>query len=51
MIALKDKDLFPLNNLSMNTLMENYIEYHLRGVCTTKGIKFLDKIIITNQSK
>jgi len=51
MIALKDKDLFPLNNLSMNTLMENYIEYHLRGVCTTKGIKFLDQIIITNQSK
>jgi len=51
MIALKDKDLFPLNNLSMNTLMENYIEYHLRGVCTTKGINFLDKIIIINQSK
>ena len=41
MISLKDQDLFPLNNFSMNMLMENYLEYHLRGICTSKGLDIL----------
>ncbi|MEZ4793702.1 MAG: TetR/AcrR family transcriptional regulator [Gelidibacter sp.] len=49
MMALKDKELFPLNNFSMNTLMNNYLEYHLRGICTPKGIETLSKFI-NNQS-
>ena len=49
MIVLKDKDQFPLNNFSMNTLMEYYLEYHLRGICTEKGLKTLNKFI-NNQS-
>ena len=50
MLALKDKDLFPLNQFSMNMLMENYIEYHLRGICTTKGLELLNQITNSNQS-
>jgi len=44
-IAIKDKDLFPLKNFSMNMLMEHYLEYHLRGICTSKGQKTLNQII------
>ena len=50
MICLKDQDLFPLKNFSMNTLMEHYLEYHLRGICASKGLDFLTKFINTNQS-
>lgn len=49
MMSLKDKELFPLNNYSMQTLMNNYLEYHLRGICTPKGLQELSKII-NNQS-
>jgi len=50
MIAIKDKDLFPLKKFSMNMLMENYIEYHFRGICTQKGIDVLNQITNSNQS-
>ena len=50
MVAIKDKDLFPLKIFSMNMLMENYLEYHLRGICTDKGIDALHKITTKNQS-
>jgi len=49
MMSLKDKDLFPLINFSMRELMEFYLEYHLRGICTEKGLITLNKII-NNQS-
>lgn len=49
MMALKDKELFPLNNFSMNTLMNHYLEYHLRGICTPKGLETVTKFI-SNQS-
>ncbi|MFC4722571.1 TetR/AcrR family transcriptional regulator [Geojedonia litorea] len=49
MVSLKDKELFPLNNFSMNALMDLYLEYHLRGICTEKGIIMLNQII-SNQS-
>ena len=50
MLAIKDKDLFPLNKFSMNMLMENYIEYHLRGICTQKGLDKLNQLTNSNQS-
>jgi len=50
MIVLKDKEMFPLNNSSMNYLMNNYLEYHLRGICTPKGIEIMQKFINPNQS-
>ena len=49
MMALKDKELFPLNNFSMNALMDNYLEYHLRGICTPIGLDSLSQYI-HNQS-
>ena len=42
MVGIKDKDLFPLNDYSMKTLMNYYLEYHLRGICTEKGIEQLE---------
>lgn len=50
MVGLKDPKLFPLKHFSMNELLENFLEYHIRGICTEKGNKILNKIIKTNQS-
>lgn len=47
-MALKDKTLFPLINFSMASLMNHYLEYHVRGICTPKGLEIL--IRINNQS-
>jgi hypothetical protein len=43
MVGIKDKDLFPLNDYSMKTLMNYYLEYHLRGICSEKGKQQLEK--------
>jgi DNA-binding transcriptional ArsR family regulator len=50
MLAIKDNDLFSNKTFSMNMLMENYIEYHLRGICTNKGLDILNKITLKHQS-
>ena len=50
-IGIKDVDLFPLKQFSMNSIMNFYLEYHLRGICTEKGINKLNEIIINNQSE
>lgn len=50
MLGIKDNDLFPLQQFSMNDLMSFYLEYHLRGICTEKGILILDQFTTTNQS-
>lgn len=42
MVNIKDRDLFPLRDYSMNTLMNYFLEYHLRGICTEKGIQQLE---------
>jgi AcrR family transcriptional regulator len=49
MVILKDQELFPLKNFSMNNLMENYLEYHLRGICTPEGIAHLSHYLKINQ--
>lgn len=51
MMILKDQELFPLKNFSMNALMENYLEYHLRGICTQKGIDYLNNYLKINQNQ
>lgn len=40
--GIKDNDMFPLKDYSMKTLLNFYYEYHLRGICTAKGIKQLE---------
>lgn len=51
MMALKDKTLFPLEHFSMRMLMNHYLEYHLRGICTPKGIDYLDNYLKINQNQ
>jgi hypothetical protein len=46
MVGIKNKDLFPLTDYSMNTLMNHYLEYHLRGIATEKGLQELNKQLI-----
>ena len=43
-MALKDKRLFPLINFSMDSLMNHFLEYHVRGICTPKGLEVLIRI-------
>lgn len=49
LLIIKDKDLFPENKFSIQMLMSNFIEYHLRGICTPKGLEILNKYINSNQ--
>ena len=42
MLGIKDKDLFPLNVYAVNTLMNYYLEYHLRAISTEKGLQQLE---------
>ena len=49
-MGIKNKDIFPLNNYSMGTLMNYYLEYHLYGICTEKGIHELEKQLHSSQS-
>ncbi|WP_178986070.1 TetR/AcrR family transcriptional regulator [Winogradskyella helgolandensis] len=44
MISLKDQDIFPRENFSMMMLMNNYIDYHLRGICSAKGLEKLTQL-------
>ncbi len=47
--SLKDDRLFPRHDFPMVTLMEEYLEYHLRGIVTPKGRTILNSIINSNQ--
>lgn len=44
MTGIKDIDTFPSETYEMKYLMENYIDYHVRGIATEKGIQTLEKI-------
>jgi AcrR family transcriptional regulator len=46
MVGIKNKDLFPLTDYSMNTLINHYLEYHLRGIATEKGLQELNNQLI-----
>ena len=42
LVGVRDRDLFPLQQYSMNNLITNYLDYHLRGIATDKGIEELE---------
>jgi len=48
-ISVKDKDLFPEEQFPANLLLEEYLEYHLRGIVTEKGLNKLNQIIKKNK--
>ncbi len=49
MISLKDQELFSIKKFSISSLMDYYLEYHLRGICTSKGLEKLNTIIDKKQ--
>ena len=42
---IKDQNLFPLEKFSTKYLTEEYLEYHLRGIVTEKGLSTLKQFI------
>ncbi|MGB5509084.1 hypothetical protein [Robiginitalea sp.] len=49
MTSLKDETIFPRPQFPMLPLMDDYLEYHLRGIATPEGRKILKTIITSNQ--
>ncbi len=47
--SIKDIQIFPTHKFPVTLLMDEYLEYHLRGIVTPKGRKILNKIINSNQ--
>lgn len=47
MNSIKDVELFSPDVFSLKDLQAKYLEYHLRGICTPKGIEQLETIIKT----
>lgn len=48
-LTIKDHALFPPNKFSQLQLMDDFLEYHLRGIVTPKGRKILNTIINSNE--
>ncbi len=48
-MSLKDENLFPSQIFSKPDVLDQYLEYHLRGIVTPKGRKILNSIINSNQ--
>ncbi|MGB7393901.1 MAG: TetR/AcrR family transcriptional regulator [Pricia sp.] len=46
--SIKDYRLFPSDKFPMVALMDDYLEYHLRGIVTPEGRKILNTIINSN---
>lgn len=49
MMGIKDTELFPIEEYTHPKLMEYFLEYHLRAICTLKGIKTLEELIDSNE--
>ncbi|SDB59124.1 transcriptional regulator, TetR family [Flavobacteriaceae bacterium MAR_2010_188] len=49
MVAIKDIELFPLKRFSMDMLLDHYLEYHLRGICSDKGLETLETFTKTTK--
>ena len=46
--GIKDEELFPSAKFPKQQLVENYLEYHLRGIVTKKGLSKLNQILNKN---
>jgi len=47
--SIKDNRLFPTTKFPVAELMDDYLEYHLRGIVTSRGREILNDIINSNQ--
>ena len=41
MRGIRDIEMFPIEKFKIETLFENYLDYHLRALVTQKGLKTL----------
>lgn len=48
MSSIKDAELFPSEIYNAKHVQDHYLEYHLRGICTTKGLTILEKLTHNN---
>ncbi len=51
MLGIKDDDHFPEPEFSTNQLTEMHLEYHLRAIVTSKGLKKLETLIKESSKK
>tara|TARA_B100000686_G_C16806734_1_gene991658 strand:- start:4722 stop:5327 length:606 start_codon:yes stop_codon:yes gene_type:complete len=49
MQAIRDIELFPIEEFKIEELFENYLEYHLRAIVTKKGLDLLNRIYNTSE--
>ena len=49
--GINDETVFPVSQFSKLQLMEDYLEYHLRGIVTQKGLQTLNKFINENTNQ
>jgi hypothetical protein len=48
MTSIKDAELFNPIQFSTKEVQETYLEYHLRGIATEKGIAVLEQLLKNN---
>ena len=51
LLTIRNNDNFPLVENSLSELLEQFYEYHLRGICTPKGLNVLDRFIKLNTTQ
>jgi len=51
MTGIKDETIFPREKFSMEYLIENFLEYHLRAIVTEPGMKILNNFINKSSTK
>ena len=49
--GIKDESLFPFELFSRRELMDSFLEYHLRGIITKKGLETLNQTIQTHTNE
>lgn len=46
--GIKDADIYPSNIYSVNDATKLFLEYHIRGIATPKGLKILEEVLAKN---
>lgn len=49
--GIKDENLFPTKVFTKTEIMDNFLEYHLRGIITKEGLYILNTIIKNNKNE
>lgn len=50
MSSIKDEELFDFEKFSQKKVHECYLEYHLRAICTEKGLRIFEHLLNPIQS-